>query len=129
MDETEPTLIAEDPDPAEAPGLVEELRQLAHDGRTLLEAELVYQKSRAAVAGQAVKSVAGWGALALALAFFALMALVIGLLLALAPLLGPWGAMAAMVAGLLVTAALAGWIAAQRWQRTAAQLGDKGDAP
>lgn len=129
MDETEPPLIAEDPDPVEAPGLVDDLRQLAHDGRTLLEAELAYQKSRAAVAGQAVKSVAGWGALALALVFFALMALVIGLLLALAPLLGPWGAMAAMVAGLLVTAALAGWIAAQRWQRTAAQLGDKGDAP
>jgi uncharacterized membrane protein len=126
MDEPDPPLIAE----AEAePTLADDLRQLAADGRTLLEAELAYQKSRAAVAGKAVKSVAGWGALALALVFFALMALVVGLLLVLAPLLGGWGAMAAVFAGLLAAAALSGWIAARRWKRTAAQLADRGDAP
>ena len=63
-----PPLIAEDP--AER-SLVDDVRQLVGDGRTLLEAELAYQKSRALVAGQAAKSVAGWGALALALLFFA----------------------------------------------------------
>jgi Flp pilus assembly protein TadB len=128
MDEPEPPLIAEASQPAEEPRLVDDLRQLAADGRTLLEAELAYQKSRAAVAGQAAKSVAGWGALALALAFFALMSLVVGSLLALAPLLGPWAAMIAVVAVLLLAAALAGWTAARRWQRTAAQLADKGEA-
>ncbi len=124
MDEPAPPLIADAP--AE-PGLVDDLRQLAADGRTLLEAELAYQKSRAAVAGKAAGSIAGWGALTLALVFFALMALVIGALLALAPLLGGWGAMAAVTAALLGAAALAGWIAAQRWKRTAAQLAETGD--
>jgi uncharacterized membrane protein YqjE len=128
MEEPEPPLIAEDSEPVEAPGLVDDLRQLAADGRTLLGAELAYQKSRAAVAGKAVGSIAGWGALALALVFFALMALVVGLILALTPSLGPWGAMAAVVTGLLVAAALAGWIAAKRWERTAAQLADKDEA-
>jgi Putative Actinobacterial Holin-X, holin superfamily III len=129
MDEPVPPLTTEAADADQAPGLVDELRQLAADGRTLLEAELAYQKSRAALAGRAVGSIAGWGALALALVFFALMALVMGLILALTPQLGPWGAMAAVVIGLLVSAALAGWIAAQRWKRTAAQLADKGETP
>jgi Flp pilus assembly protein TadB len=129
MDEPAPPLIAEASEAPEAPGLVDDLRQLAADGRTLLEAELAYQKSRAAVAGKAVGSIAGWGALALALVFFALMALVIGLILALTPLLGPWPAMLATVAGLLVAAALSGWLAARRWKHTAAQLADAGDAP
>lgn len=128
MDEPEPPLIAEQPGADAEPSLVEDLRQLAADGRTLLEAELAYQKSRAAFAGQAAKSVAGWGALALALVFFALMALVVGLLLALTPLLGGWGAMGAVTIGLLIAAGLCGWTAARRWKRTAAQLtaGDSG---
>jgi hypothetical protein len=131
MDEPAAPLTAEAanaPGAPEAPGLVDDLRQLAADGRTLLEAELAYQKSRAAVAGKAAGPIAGWGALTLALLFFALMALVMGALLALTPLLGGWGAMAAVVAGLLLAAALTGWIAAQRWKRTAAQLADKGEA-
>jgi Putative Actinobacterial Holin-X, holin superfamily III len=129
MDEPPPPLTTETADAPEASGLIDDLRQLATDGRTLLEAELAYQKSRAAVAGKAVGSIAGWGALALALVFFALMALVMGLILALTPLLGGWGAMVAAVLGLLVAAALAGGVAAQRWKRTAAQLADKGEAP
>jgi Flp pilus assembly protein TadB len=129
MDEPAPSLIAEETGAEPAPGLVDDLRQLAEDGRTLLEAELAYQKSRAALAGKAAGSIAGWGALALALVFFALLAMVTGLILALTPQLGPWGAMAAVVLGLLVAAALAGGVAARRWQRTAAQLADKGETP
>jgi hypothetical protein len=129
MDEPAPLLTTEAADAPEAPGLVGDLRQLAADGRTLLEAELNYQKSRAAVAGKAFGSIAGWVALTLALVFFALMALVMGLILALTPLLGGWGAIAAVVFGLLVAAALAGGIAAQRGKRTAAQLADKSEAP
>lgn len=127
MDEPAPPLIAEQDDAPETAGLVDDLRQLAANGRTLLEAELAYQKSRAAVAGKAARSVAGWGALALALVFFALMALVMGLVLALTQLLGPWGAMAAVVIGLLVAAALAARVAARRWKRTAAQLAEPGE--
>lgn len=104
--------------------LVDDVRQLVDDGRTLVEAELAYHKSRAVVAGQAAKSVAGWLSLALALLFFAMMALVLGLILILAPVLGAMGATLVVVAGLLVMGALSGMVAVRRWQRAAAQLSD-----
>jgi uncharacterized membrane protein YqjE len=116
-----PPLTKDDP---ATRSLVGDVRQLVEDGRTLLEAELAYQKSRALVAGEAAKGVAGWGALALALVFFALMALVLGLVLALTPLLGALGATAAVVFGVLAAAALCGWIASKRWERASAQLSD-----
>ncbi len=97
--------------------LVDDIRHLIEDGRTLAEAELAYQKSRAAVAGAGVKGIAGWLALALALVFFTLMALVMGLLMALAPRLGAWGAMATVVLGLLLCTGLSAAIAARRWKR------------
>lgn len=124
MTDAEPPLIAEQTaDPAER-SLVEDVRQLVSDGRTLLEAELAYQKSRAAVAGQGAKGIAGWAALALALLFFTLMALVLGMTLALSASLGPWIATAIMVVGLLLTAGLSGMAAARRWERMARQLSD-----
>jgi positive regulator of sigma E activity len=118
-DDQQPPLIAEDP--AER-SLVDDVRQLVDDGRTLLEAELAYQKSRALVAGEAAKAVAGWGALALALLFFALMALVLGLVLALAPKLGALAATGVVVAGLAVLGAISGITAVRRWKRAAAQI-------
>lgn len=121
MAEEQPDLIATDP--AER-SLVSDVRQLVEDGRTLVEAELAYHKSRAMVAGQAAKGVAGWMSLALALVFFALMALVLGLILALVPRLGPLGATGAVTLGLLLMGALSGWTAVRRWQRAAAQIAD-----
>lgn len=122
----QPPLITED---AAERSLVEDVRQLASDGRTLLEAELAYQKSRAQVAGQAAKGVAGWGTLALALVFFALMALVLGLVLVLAEAIGAlWATIAAFLA-LLALAALCGWVAMRRWQRASAQLADSEARP
>lgn len=109
--------------------LVADVRQLVEDGRTLLEAELAYQKSRALVAGQAAKGVAGYGALALALIFFALMALVMGMVLALTPLVGALGATGLVVLGLLVLAALFGWIAMRRWERAARQIAENEPQP
>lgn len=121
MAEEQPDLIATDP--AER-SLVSDVRQLVEDGRTLVEAELAYHKSRAMVAGQAAKGVAGWMSLALALVFFALMALVLGLILALVPRLGPLGATGAVTLGLLLMGALSGWTAVRRWQRAVAQIAD-----
>ena len=100
------------------------MRGLVTDGRTLLEAELAYQKSRAALAGRTAKSMAGWIALALSLVFFALMALVMGLILILTPLIGALGAMLAVVAALLIAAGLSGWVAARRWQAMARRLAE-----
>ena len=126
MDDESPPLIAPDPrtDPRSAAerSLVDDVKQLAQDGRTLLEAELAYQKSRAMVVGEGVKGIAGWGALALALVFFALMALILGLLLALSAELGPWAALAIVFGGVLIAAGLAAWTASRRWKRMAAHL-------
>jgi len=124
MDEEAPPLIAPSASDAAARSLVDDVKQLVADGRTLLEAELAYHKSRAAVAGEAAKGVAGWGTLALALAFFALMALVLGLLLGLAELLGIWAATGIVVIVLLLVAGLCGMLAARRWQRAAAQISE-----
>ena len=71
-----------------------------------MEAELAFQKARAGFVLRRAKGILALGALALALLFFVLMALIVGLLLALAPLLGPWGALGAVVCGLLLITAL-----------------------
>ena len=126
MADDQPPLTVEN---AAERSLVDDVRQLASDGRTLLEAELAYQKSRALVAGQAAKGVAGWGALALALVFFALMALVLGLVLVLAEAIGALWATIAAFLGLLAFAALSGWFALSRWQRASAQLTDAEGQP
>ncbi len=124
MDNTEPPLIAPAASDAASRSLSDDVRRLVDDGKTLIEAELAYQKSRAVVAGSGLKSIAGWGALALALIFFALMAIVLGLLLVLAPLVGGWAAMAIVVAGVLLAATLSGWVAVRRWNQMAQMLNE-----
>lgn len=124
MEQPDPPLVKDTPVDAAERSLVDDVRELVTDGRTLLEAELAYQKSRAALAGRTAKSMAGWIALALSLVFFALMALVMGLLLILAPLIGGLGATLLVVAGLLIAAALSGWVAARRWTAMSRRLAD-----
>ena len=122
MDDASPPLLK--PESAADRSLVDDVKQLASDGRTLLEAEFAYQKSRAAVAGAGIKGITGWAALALALVFFTLMALVMGVLLGLAQLLGAWTATAITVLALLVAAGLSGLAASRRWKRMSALLAD-----
>lgn len=129
MDDEAPPLIAPSAADAAERSLVEDVRQMVDDGRTLLEAELAYQKSRALVAGQGAKGIAGWGALALALVFFALMALVMGLLLALSELTNGWIATLIVVLGLLLAAGLSAMAASKRWKRMSAQLSESEQAP
>lgn len=126
MDDAPPLIKPESTDPAER-SLVDDVRQMMSDGRTLLEAELAYQKSRAAVAGQGAKSVAGWAALALAFVFFALMALVMGLVIGLTVWFGPLTGTLTAFGIVLVAAAISGLIAMQRWRRVARQLAEQDD--
>lgn len=124
MADEHPALI---PDPSTSDAersLVDDVQQLVTDGKALLEAEIAYQKSRAAVASQGVKAVAGWGALALALVFFALMALIMGLVLGLAELVGPWWATLIAFAAILAAAGISALIAARRWQAVALRISD-----
>lgn len=124
MDDVSPPLIKPDPGADADRSLVDDVKQLASDGRTLLEAEFAYQKSRAAVAGAGIKGITGWAALALALVFFALMALVMGLVLGLAELIGAWAATGVTVLALLLAAGLSGLAARSRWKRMSALLAD-----
>lgn len=82
------------------PSLEEDFHGLFTSTRAAFESEIEYQKARACMALRLVLRIAGLTALALALVFFLLMALVMGSLLGLATLVGPWGAMG-IVAGLL----------------------------
>jgi uncharacterized membrane protein YqjE len=95
---------AGDPAPPED-SLIEDVRILVEDGKTYLEAEIQYQKSRAALVADRGRSGAIHGAVALALVHLALVALVVGLVIALTPLITAWGA-TAVVVGVLVAVAV-----------------------
>lgn len=94
----------DDPVSPEDLSLSEDIQALINDTRTYAEAELAYQKSRAAFAADRGKSAALYGLFALGFVHLALVALVIGALFALIPALGPWGATAAVVGVLLIGA-------------------------
>lgn len=129
MENQAPPLVKPAADDAVDRSLLDDVQQLITDGRTLLEAELAYQKSRAAVAGQGAKSVAVWGGLAVVLVCFALMALTFGLVLGLASVIGPWLATLVTVVALLIAAALCGAAAARRWKHVAGQLSQPDETP
>lgn len=78
-----------------------DLQQLAQDARAYAEAELQFQKTRAAYTVSASKSIVVYALAALVLVFFSVMALVVGLVIALAPWLTPWGSTAVVTLGLL----------------------------
>lgn len=108
--------------------LPEDLRELADNARSFAEAEFAYQKARAAYAGGKAKVIAILGVLAAAFAFFALMAVVVGSVIALGPALGVWGAMAAVAGGLLlaVLACVIGIVAAIRRMKIVLRDGNDG---
>jgi hypothetical protein len=108
-------------DPADR-SLVEDLRRLAGDARTMAGAELAYQQARAKLASSSIAGIAGRAAVALALAFFALMAIVLGAILALSPLLTPWGATAVVTLVLLVGALVMALRARAKWRRMVARV-------
>lgn len=84
------------------PSLEEDFHGLFTSTRAAFESEIEYQKARAGMALRLVLRIAGLTALALALVFFLLMAIIIGSLLGLATLVGPWGAMGIVVALLVL---------------------------
>lgn len=111
-------------DPADR-SLAEDLRLLAKDARVLAEAEIAYQKSRATALGGGLGKVAGLGALALLLVCLALIALTVGILIALVPYLTAWGATAAMTLGLLLLAGISALWAKSRWTKLADLVAEK----
>jgi hypothetical protein len=101
-----------------SPSIADELRLLIAAAKSAASAEVAYQSTRARLMAKAAAWIAGGAVLALVLLYFVLMALVVGLLLALAPLLGHWGALGAVVGGLLLAtliAALVAWSGLHRF--------------
>lgn len=111
-------------DAARDRSLQADLRLLADEARAAAEAEFAFQKSRAAYAGKSFPKILGLLVVAAVFVFFAVMALVVGLVIALAPLLTAWGSMGAVTAGLLVLALLVALKARSSFKSTMAIIGD-----
>ena len=109
---------------AEDRALIDDVEVLIEDGKTYLEAELNYQKSRALFAGDRAKGAALYGLVAFVFAWMALIGLTIGLIFALTPTLGGWGATGVVVAAWLLAAGLAFRAAAGRWRELVASFED-----
>ena len=87
------------------------------DGKSYLEAELGFQKTRAAFGADRTKSAVAFGAAALLFVFLALIGLTVGAVIALTPLLTAWGATAAVV-GILLFATLLAALAVRRSEKS-----------
>jgi len=106
------------PEADDAPGadslsaLREEIAVLIEDARTYAEAEVAFQKTRAAIAGKTAGRALVLLVLALVLLHIALIALAVGAVIALTPLVSVWGAIAIVVGAML--AGVAGLVLAAR---------------
>lgn len=99
--------------------LTDDIVALFDDGRTMVEAEIQFQKTRAAFAFDRGRSGAFYGVVAFVLIHLALVALVVGLVIALTPLIGPWGATAVVVGVLVVAGLVFAMVARRKFARLA----------
>ncbi|WP_305095973.1 phage holin family protein [Croceibacterium aestuarii] len=113
---------------AAARSLLNDIETLVEDGKTYLEAEAHFQKSRAIFVLDGAKSAAIYGSIAGAFGFIALIGLTVGLIIALAPVLTPWGSSAVVVGAEFILALVFGRMAATRWQRIMNALSSDGSA-
>ncbi len=108
------------PEPHFEEGVVDDLSNLIDDGISYAQAEIAFQKTRAALAGKSAGFAALYVVVALFLLHIALLALAVGLVIALEPLVTIWGAIAIVVGGLLLLTAWLGLKARGRAQRISA---------
>ena len=104
--------------------LVSDLRDLVDHGRDFVESEIELQKARAAYVASGAPTIAILAVAAGLLVFFAFVALTVGLVIALAPLMSGLGAAAAVFAAFLIVAFLLAKLAAGRWRKMTAVLAD-----
>lgn len=98
------------PEPEEK-GIGELFQQLVDDGKAYGQAELAYYRTLLRSKLRDARAMLWMGAVALALAQAAAVALVVGLVLTLAPLVGPGFATLIVVTSFLAIAGLMGWLA------------------
>lgn len=101
----------------DADSLVDQVKNLADDTRTAIEAEIAWQSARAGFVGGQAGSIAIWAGLALVCGFIAILSLAFGGILALTPLIGAVFATLAVVAGLLMVMLIAALLARSRVTR------------
>lgn len=106
--------------------LEDDLRGLFDRGLAFAMTEVELQKARGAYAAGKIKWVAILGGLALVLAFFSLVALTVGLVIALTPMLGALGATFAVFVGLLIVGLACALIAAGQWKSMIKALSNRG---
>lgn len=107
----EPPGVEEDAGPA---SLTDDLAALIEDGQTYVTTELAYQKARLSFASTQGKAGAALLLAALGMVHLALIALVVGLVIVLAPHLTPLGATIAVAFALIIAALLFGLAARKR---------------
>lgn len=106
------------------PGMIEQIKALYQDGRDLIDAEVNFQRARLSAVGKQVRVMALLGFVGLVLLGCVLIALTVGTMIALIPVLGAWGAMGATVVGSLILAALCFWLAFGRIGKVTALFAD-----
>lgn len=114
---------------AESRSLIDDVEVLIEDGKIYLEAELNFQKTRALFVGDRAKGVALYALLGLMFAWMALIGLTIGLIFALTPSLGGWGATGVVVVVWLAIAGFALRAAAGRWKQLMASFDPEDTQP
>ena len=97
--------------------LFDDAYALYEDGRTYLEAEVAFQKSRAGYASRETGSGVVFALGALAFLHLASIGLVVGLIIALEPIFGAFGAMGVVVGALTLLTLIAALVARSRFKR------------
>lgn len=100
-----------DEDESAQGSLIEDVTALYENGKTYVASELAFQKTRAQYGAKQGGKIAAFGIGALALANLALIGLTIGLIMALATLVGPLAATLIVTAVLLIGAGVLAYMA------------------
>jgi len=104
-------IAAPPPSPVYNESIVEELGAVIDDAKLYATAELAFQKTRAKILGKSVGIAAAAVVLALILLHISFIALAVGLVMALEPLVTIWGAIGIVVGVMLICVGLLGYIA------------------
>lgn len=88
------------------PSLADDALALFEDAKTYAEAEVAFQKSRASYTANRLKGAIAFGLGAFGVLHLALIALTVGAVIALAPIVGPWAATGIVTVALIILGVL-----------------------
>lgn len=117
----------EDREAADSRSLLDDVHSLVEDGKVALQAELNFQKTRIAYCGKAARNLVIFAIAGLLLSFFTLIALTVGLLLALIPAVSAWGATGIVTGVFVVALAVCAFGALVSWRKIKAAFKASGE--